>query len=34
MKDDDIKNKFIELRAKNWSYNRIASELKVSKQRS
>jgi DNA-binding XRE family transcriptional regulator len=32
MKDDDIKNKFIELRAKNWSYNRIASELKVSKQ--
>lgn len=32
MKDDDVKNRFIELRAKNWSYNRIASELKVSKQ--
>ena len=32
MKDDTIKSKFIELRAKNWSYNRIADELKVSKQ--
>jgi hypothetical protein len=32
MRDDDTKAKFIELRAKNWSYNRIADELKVSKQ--
>src|SRR6476620_3468978 len=32
MSDDDTKAKFIELRAKNWSYKRIADELKVSKQ--
>lgn len=32
MKDNDVKNKFLELRAKNISYNKIAEELKVSKQ--
>jgi len=32
MKDDNVKNRFVELRAKNWSYNRIADELDVSKQ--
>jgi hypothetical protein len=32
MKDDDVKNRFVELRAKNWSYKRIADELRVSKQ--
>lgn len=32
MKDDDVKNRFIELRAQNWTYRRISTELKVSKQ--
>jgi len=31
MKDTDKQKKFIELRGKNWSYNRIAKEIKVSK---
>jgi transposase len=32
MKDQDTKNRFVELRAKGWSYDRITQELKVSKQ--
>jgi orotate phosphoribosyltransferase-like protein len=32
MKEDDVKNRFVELPAKNWSYKRIADELNVSKQ--
>lgn len=32
MKDTDVHNQFIELRAKGWSYARIAEELNVSKQ--
>ena len=31
MKDTDKQKKFIELRGKNWSFNRIAGEIKVSK---
>lgn len=31
-KDAEIKEKFIELRAKDWSYARISKELNVSKQ--
>jgi hypothetical protein len=31
MKNSDTKEKFIELRAKGWSVNRIARELKASK---
>lgn len=31
MKDTDKQKKFIELRGKNWSFNRIAKEIKVSK---
>ena len=32
MNDDEVRNKFVELRAKNWSDSHIANELKVSKQ--
>ena len=32
MKDNQTQNRFIELRAQNWSYARIAKELGVSKQ--
>ena len=32
MKDRQTQEQFIELRAKNWSFDRIAKELKVSKQ--
>jgi len=32
MKDADIRTRFVELRAKNLSYNRIAEQLNVSKQ--
>ena len=32
MKDTQTQERFIELRAKNWSFDRIAKELKVSKQ--
>ncbi len=32
MKDQRTKDRFIELRALGWSYNRIAKELKISKQ--
>ena len=32
MKEQEIKTGFVELRAKGWSYDRIAQELKVSKQ--
>ena len=31
MKDTNKQKKFIELRGKNWSFNRIAGEIKVSK---
>ena len=31
MKDNDTKNKFVELRARGYSYDRISKELKVSK---
>lgn len=31
MKDTNKQKKFIELRGKNWSFNRIAKEIKVSK---
>ncbi len=31
MKDQDTKNKFVELRAKNWSFDRISKEINVSK---
>lgn len=31
MKDTDKQKKFIELRGKNWSFNKIAKEIKVSK---
>ena len=32
MKDQETRNRFVELRAKGWSYDRIAKELGVSKQ--
>lgn len=32
MKDLETKEKFVELRAKGWSYDKIAAELKISKQ--
>jgi|SRR5262245_27921384 len=32
MKEQEIRNRFVDLRAKGWSYERIAKELKVSKQ--
>ncbi len=32
MKDQNVKEKFVELRARGWSFNRIAEELEVSKQ--
>lgn len=32
MKDQETKERFVELRAKGWSFDRIARELKVSKQ--
>jgi hypothetical protein len=32
MKDQETKEKFLELRAKGWSFGRIAQELKTSKQ--
>lgn len=32
MKSQDEKQKFLELKAKGWSYDRIAKELKISKQ--
>jgi hypothetical protein len=32
MKDQETKEKFVEFRAKGWSYDRIAEELQVSKQ--
>lgn len=32
MKDQETKEQFIELRAKGWSYDRIAKELQTSKQ--
>ena len=32
MKDQGVKEKFVELRARGWSFARIAKELKVSKQ--
>jgi transcriptional regulator len=32
MKDQETKNRFVELRAKGWSYDRIAQELKTTKQ--
>ena len=32
MKDHAVKEKFIELRARGWSFDRIGTELKVSKQ--
>jgi hypothetical protein len=32
MKDVAVKERFVELRARGWSFNRIAKELKVSKQ--
>ena len=31
MKDQETKSKFVELRAKGWSFDRIANELNVSK---
>lgn len=31
MKDTETRNKFVELRAQGWSYDRIAKELKVAK---
>jgi len=32
MKDQAVKEEFVELRARGWSFNRIAEKLKVSKQ--
>jgi len=32
MKDQETKNRFIELRARGWSFDKIAKELKVAKQ--
>ena len=32
MKDQSVQEKFVELRARGWSFDRIAKELKVSKQ--
>jgi len=32
MKDQTVKEKFVELRARGWSFDRIAKELQVSKQ--
>lgn len=32
MKDQGVKEKFVELRARGWSFDRISKELKVSKQ--
>jgi transcriptional regulator with XRE-family HTH domain len=32
MKDQGVRERFVELRAKGWSFDRIAKELKVSKQ--
>lgn len=32
MKDQAVKDKFVELRARGWSFDRIAKELQVSKQ--
>ena len=32
MKDQETKEGFVELRAKGWSFDRIAQELRVSKQ--
>jgi orotate phosphoribosyltransferase-like protein len=32
MKDVSVKGRFVELRARGWSFDRVAKELKVSKQ--